>query len=209
MVLDNRTIVLYEGDMKTNRSIQSVKKQIAAFFRERRRMPTYEEMMSLLEVRSKSVVNFWIEKLIRADILEKDHSGHLSWKQKPFSVPILGEVSAGFPSPEEEELRDIISLDEYLITKPDASFILQVSGDSMIGEGIMPGDLVIVEKGRTPKNGDVVIAEVDGEWTMKYFHKEGKEVYLEAANPKYPIIRPNQELKIGGVVTAVIRKYHT
>jgi len=195
--------------MKTNRTIQSVKKQIATFFRDRRRMPTYEEMMSLLEVRSKSVVNFWIEKLIRADILEKDHSGHLSWKQQPFSVPILGEVAAGFPSPEEEELRDIISLDEYLITKPDASFILQVSGDSMIGEGIMPGDLVIVEKGRTPKNGDVVIAEVDGEWTMKYFRKEGKEVYLEAANPKYPIIRPNQELKIGGVVTAVIRKYHT
>jgi SOS-response transcriptional repressor LexA len=59
-----------------------------------------------------------------------------------------------------------------------------------------------------PKVGDVVIAEVDGEWTMKYFKKQGGKVYLEAANPKYPIIWPKTELLLGGVVTAVIRKYH-
>jgi SOS-response transcriptional repressor LexA len=97
---------------------------------------------------------------------------------------------------------------QYLITKPDASFLLQVNGDSMNGEGIMEGDLVIVEKGRAPRIGDVVIAEVDGEWTMKYFKKQNGQVYLEAANPKYPIIRPKTELRLGGVVTAVIRKYH-
>jgi SOS-response transcriptional repressor LexA len=68
--------------------------------------------------------------------------------------------------------------------------------------------LVIVEKGREPKNGDVVIAEVDGEWTMKYFRNQGDQVVLEAANPNYPVIRPRTELRLGGVVTAVIRKYH-
>ena len=55
---------------------------------------------------------------------------------------------------------------------------------------------------------DVLIAEVDGEWTMKYFRKAGKQIILEAANPKYPDIRPRTELRLGGVVTAVIRKYH-
>jgi SOS-response transcriptional repressor LexA len=101
-----------------------------------------------------------------------------------------------------------MSIDEYLISRPDTSFLLKVSGDSMTGEGIMEGDLVVVEKGRQPRNGDVVIAEVDGEWTMKYFRKQGRQVILEAANPKYPIIRPKSELRLGGVVTAVVRKYH-
>jgi repressor LexA len=194
--------------MKEKRTIQTVQKSIAAFFRENRRMPSFAEMTSLLDVRSKSVVNFWIDKLIAAEILEKDDKGHLKFKKSSFAIPLAGSVQAGFPSPEEEALCDIMSMDEYLITKPDASFLLQVSGDSMIGEGIMEGDLVIVERGRLPKTGDVVIAEIDGEWTMKYFKKQGKQVFLEAANPKYPIIRPKTELKIGGVVTAVIRKYH-
>jgi len=99
-------------------------------------------------------------------------------------------------------------MDEYLIPRPNSSFLLEVSGDSMIGEGIMEGDLVIVERGREPKTGDVVIAEVDGEWTLKYFKKRNGQVTLEAANPKYPVIRPKSELRLGGIVTAVVRKYH-
>ena len=194
--------------MKEKRTIQTVQKSIAAFFRENRRMPSFSEMVGLLGVRSKSVVNFWVDKLIRAEILEKDDKGHLKFKEISFAIPLVGSVQAGFPSPEEEALCDIMSIDEYLITKPDASFLLQVSGDSMIGEGIMEGDLVVIERGRQPKVGDVVIAEVDGEWTMKYFKKDNGRVYLEAANPKYPVIRPKTELRLGGVVTAVIRKYH-
>ena len=194
--------------MKEKRTIQTVQKSIAAFFRENRRMPSFAKMVGLLGVRSKSVVNFWIDKLIEAAILEKDDKRHLKFKKSSFAIPLVGSVRAGFPSPEEEALCDIMSMDEYLVLKPDSSFLLKVSGDSMIGEGIMEGDLVIVERGRQPKIGDVVIAEVDGEWTMKYFKKQGKQVILEAANPKYPIIRPKTELKIGGVVTAVIRKYH-
>jgi len=166
-------------------------------------------MVDLLGVGSKSVVNFWINKLVEAEILEKDDKGHLIFTKRSFAIPLVGSVQAGFPSPEEESLCDIISMDEYLVAKPEASFLLQVSGDSMVGEGIMAGDLVVVEKGREPKSGDIVIAEVDGEWTMKYFKREGKQVILEAANPKYPVIRPRTELRLGGVVTAVIRKYHT
>lgn len=171
-------------------------------------MPTYQEMLDILGVRSKSVVNYWIEKLIAANILEKDGKGHLFLKRPAFSIPRAGSIQAGFPSPEEEVLCDLMSLDEYLVAKPEASFLLQVTGDSMTGAGIMEGDLVIIEKGREPKTGDIVIAEVDGDWTMKYFRKQGRQIILEAANPKYPDIKPRSELRLGGVVTAVIRKYH-
>jgi len=196
------------GAMKEKRTIQTVQKSIALFFRENRRMPSFAEMVDLLGVSSKSVVNFWIDKLIEAEVLEKDSKGHLKFKRSSFAIPLVGSVQAGFPSPEEEALCDILSMDEYLVTRPDSSFLLRVSGDSMIGEGIMEGDLVIVEKGKSPRNGDVVIAEVDGEWTMKYFRMQGKQVILEAANLKYPAIRPKTELRLGGVVTAVVRKYH-
>ena len=195
--------------MKEKRTVQSVQRLITAFFRDNRRMPSFAEMVDLLGVGSKSVVNFWINKLVEAGILEKDDKGHLTFTKRPFAIPLVGSVQAGFPSPEEESLCDIISMDEYLVAKPETSFLLQVSGDSMIGEGIMAGDMVIVERGREPKSGDIVIAEVDGEWTMKYFKREGKQVVLEAANPKYPVIRPKTELRLGGIVTAVIRKYHT
>jgi len=194
--------------MKEKRTIQSVTATITAFFRENRRMPAYSEMITLLNVHSKSVVHFWVKKLLSKGHLKKDEKGYLKLSRPPFGLPMVGEVVAGFPSPAEEELRDVISFDEYLITKPDASFLLRVSGDSMIGEGIKEGDLVIVERGREPKNGDIVIAEVDGEWTMKYFIRKGKTVILEAANPKYSPIKPKSELRLGGVITAVIRKYH-
>ena len=77
----------------------------------------------------------------------------------------------------------------------------------MCDAGILTGDMVIVERGKTPKSGDIVIAEVDGQWTMKYLKKRGEQVALVAANPKYKPIRPKDELKIAGVVTAVVRKY--
>ncbi|MBI4634004.1 MAG: repressor LexA [Deltaproteobacteria bacterium] len=195
--------------MNEKRTIQTVQKIIAVFFRENQRMPSYAEMIELLGVRSKSVVNFWINKLVDAGMLEKDIKGHLRLAKRSFAIPLVGSIRAGFPSPEEETLCDVMSMDEYLVTRPDSSFLLTVSGDSMIGEGIMEGDLVIVERGREPKNGDIVIAEVDGEWTMKYYRKRGQQLFLEAANPQYPVIRPKTELKLAGIVTAVIRKYHT
>jgi SOS regulatory protein LexA len=194
--------------MKTKRTIDGVAKTIASFFREHRRMPTYSEMETLLGVRSKSVVHFWVQKLIRQGLLDKDDRGFLRLRSRSTALPLLGSIQAGFPSPAEEELCDILSLDEYLVARPEMSFLLRVSGDSMIEAGIMEGDLVIVERGRNPNNGDIVLAEVDGEWTMKYFLRKGSEVSLQAANPRYRRILPQSELRIAGIVTAVIRKYN-
>ena len=123
------------------------------------------------------------------------------------SVRLLGAVQAGFPSPAEEELVDTLSLDEYLIRRPEATFMLTVQGESMIGAGILPGDIVLVEKGVAPKRNDIVVAQVDDEWTIKYFVKDNAGVRLDPANPKYRFIRPRRSLVIGGVVRAVIRKY--
>jgi len=194
--------------MAGKHTTQSVAGRINRFYRENRRMPSYAEMLGLLEVKSKSVIHFWVGRLIAEGLLEKDGKGRLRMTRRALAIPLAGAVQAGFPSPEEEALCDVMSLDEYLVNRPETSFLLQVTGDSMIHAGILAGDLVVIEKGREPKNGDIVIAEVDGEWTIKYFRKQGKAVYLEAANPKYPAIRPKAELRLGGVVTAAIRKYH-
>ena len=100
-----------------------------------------------------------------------------------------------------------MSLDEYLIKNKDATFMLKVQGDSMNGAGIMPGDMVLVERGVTPRNGDIVVAEVDKEWTLKTFQKTGNKIVLMPANKKYKPIVPTEELNIAAVVKAVIRKY--
>jgi repressor LexA len=146
--------------------------------------------------------------------LDKDGAGRLLPGRLFYPLKVLGEVRAGWPSPAEEENVDTISLDDWLIENKEASFMLKVSGDSMIDAGVRPGDSVIVQRGRQPKNGDIVIAEVDREWTIKYFYKTSGKVadgvagvILKAANKKYPPIIPKEELRVAGVVRAVIRKY--
>lgn len=112
-----------------------------------------------------------------------------------------------FPSPAEEEMADALSLDEWLIGNHEASFMLRVSGDSMIDAGLLEGDLVILERGRQPKSGDIVVAEIDHAWTVKFFEKRSGQIILVPANKKYQPLVPKEELKIAGVVTAVVRKY--
>ena len=194
--------------MKVKRTLQDVEKKITAFFRDQGRMPTYSEIAEIIGVRSKSVVHFWVAKLLAAGILQKDAKGFLFLRRNPRALKLAGEVCAGFPSPAQEELRDIISFDEYLIRNPETSFLLSVTGDSMIEAGIREKDLVIVEKNKEPQNGDIILAEVDGNWTMKYFRRRGKMVTLEAANSKYSPIIPRTDLRIAGVITAVVRKYY-
>lgn len=188
-------------------TLRSRIRKIAHFYSRRGRMPSYSEIGELIGFRSKNAVFKLVNTLEKRKVLQRDAKGRLIALSIAAPIKLLGTVEAGFPSPAEEELADTLSLDALLIQNPEATFLLKVSGDSMAEAGILPGDMVLVDKGETPKSGDIVIAEVDGEWTMKYLRKRGEQVVLIPANPKYQQIRPKKELRIAGVVTAVVRKY--
>ncbi|MCS7215300.1 MAG: transcriptional repressor LexA [Thermodesulfovibrio sp.] len=185
--------------------IERVKKVIS-FYHQKRRMPSYSEIVELLGFSSKNASYKFVQKLIKLNLVEKDEKGKLTPKRISNYLRVLGVIEAGFPSPAEEELIDTLSLERWLISNPTSTFILKVKGDSMLNAGILPGDMVLVDRSLNPKSGDIVIAEVDGQWTMKYFIKKGDEITLAPANPKYKPIKPKSELKIGGVVISVIRK---
>lgn len=190
-------------DMRIKEKVQKLRE----FYRRERRMPSYSEMLELFGYRSKNAVHGLVQKLVETGYVLKS-GGHLACTEKLMGgIRLLGAVQAGFPSPAEEELVDTISLDEYLVRRPEATYMLTVQGDSMIGAGILPGDIVLVEKGGTPKPHDIVVAQVDDEWTIKYFERDGFGVRLDPANPKYRFIRPKRSLVIGGIVKAVIRRY--
>jgi repressor LexA len=179
------------------------------FIHRQGRAPTLDEIRGLFHVRSKNTASLIASQFVNAGTLTRTATGRLALppSQRAMPLRILGSVAAGFPSPAEESLLDTLTLDEYLIAHPESTFMLKVEGDSMIEAGILPGDTVLVERGRTPQNGDTVIACVDGEWTMKHFFKEkGGTVRLEPANSKYMTIRPKRNLAIEGVVCSVIRK---
>lgn len=172
------------------------------------RAPSYSELARLAGYASKNAAYRLVEKLIDAGIVEKDTTGRIRFCGGPLlGHNLLGYVQAGFPSPAEEDLLDTISLDAYLVRNPQASFLLKVTGDSMINAGIQPGDLVIIERGTTPKHGDIVLAQVDREWTLKYYERRNGQVVLVPANPKYPVIIAQEELSIHGVVRSVVRRY--
>ena len=182
--------------------------QLRSFHEQEGRAPSYTEMAELFGYKSKNAVYGPVKKLLELGYLEKSSNGRIVLTSKIVgSIKLLGSVQAGFPSPAEEELVDTINLDQYLVSRPEATYLLTVSGDSMIEAGIHPGDLVLVEKGGVPKKNDIVIAQVDGEWTMKYFGTDRTGVYLDPANANYTRIRPERSMAIGGIVKAVVRKY--
>jgi SOS regulatory protein LexA len=181
--------------------------KIRAFSRRHKHMPSYSELAAVAGFRSTNAAYKLVTRLIDHGWLEKDAAGKLLPGPLFHTVPVLGTVTAGFLSPAEGELADTMSLDEFLITNKEATYILKVNGESMIGAGILPGDMLLVERGAEARDGDIVIAQVDREWTMKYFRKRGRRVFLEAANKDYQPIYPAEELQIAAVVRAVIRKY--
>lgn len=127
----------------------------------------------------------------------------------PKKSRIVGSVVAGFPSPAEQYLEPTLDLNDLLIKRPAATFFVRVQGDSMIDEGIREGDLLVVDRSIRPANGDVIIAAVDGEFTVKTFRRDKEGVHLVPANKNYPIIdlKRGQELDYFGKVTAIIHPY--
>ena len=163
-------------------------------------------MLLLFNVASKNAVFKIVQKLVDAGFIKKE-GNKLAPANKFFALPLVGLVKAGFPILAEEN-RDYLTLDDYLIGDPQSSFLLKVSGDSLMGLGIFEGDIVVIEKKQLATSGDIVLAQIDREWTLKILKKDGVKAYLEAANPKYPPFFPKQNLEIFGVVKAVVRKFN-
>ena len=131
---------------------------------------------------------------------------------KQHATPLLasGNVAAGFPSPAETYTEKPLDLNNLLIYRPAATFFIRVSGDSMTGAGIQSGDILVVDKSLTARDGSVVIAILDGDFTVKQFHRRRDgSVWLVPANPQFPSIHVTDrpDFSIFGVVTACIHQF--
>jgi repressor LexA len=183
------------------------KEVVSEFFIEHNRMPTYEEMKSLFGVASKNTVAYRVNKLLEEGFLLKD--GTKLMLAETGSVMRLSTVQAGFPTAADEDVEtELLSLDDFLIERKQSTYMLEVQGESMIDAGILEGDLVLVERGRTPRRGDIVLALVENEYTLKYLETENGKPVLVPANKAFKKIYPNpNKLRIEAVLKAVVRKY--
>lgn len=170
-------------------------------------LPPYSTIMSLVGFKSKSPVAALVARLKLQGFLESTPDKRLKPGRRFFERPVCDSVRAGFPSPAGDTHHDTLTIDEYLVSHPSRTVLVTVKGDSMDGAGILPGDTVIVEKRAAANVGDMVIAIVDNEFTLKTLGREKGKFVLIPSNPAYPVIRPSCDLEIFGVVVGQFRKY--
>ena len=128
----------------------------------------------------------------------------------PIHLPLFShKVAAGFPSPADDYIEDRLSLDQHLIQHKDSTFFVRAKGNSMVGAGIFDGDLLVVDKSLNPVSGDIVIAVVDGDLTVKRLIKRGETVTLKPENHRFKEIefKDGQELQVWGVVTSTVKQF--
>ena len=131
-------------------------------------------------------------------------------KPQPVHLPLFSHaVPAGFPSPADDYIQGRLSLDEHLIAHKEATFFVRAKGSSMVGAGIFDGDLLVVDKSLEPQSGDIVIAVMDGELTVKRLIRQGETVILRPENRRFKDIelKDGQELQVWGVVTSTVKKF--
>lgn len=129
---------------------------------------------------------------------------------QPSSAPLfLCSIPAGFPSPASEDIEDGLDLNDYLVRHKAASFLFRVQGHSMRDAGIVDGDKVVVDRAIEPQHKQIVIAVVNGEYTIKRLYRKAGRIELHADNPAFKPIcfRTESQLEIWGVVVGVVRRY--
>lgn len=177
--------------------------------------PSLREIADKFGYRSKRAAECHIEALIRKGFLASQpgrarsvRPTTLPFRKRVADIPLFGTIPAGFAENRDQEAKGCVSVDiGTLGFKPSPrTFALEVRGDSMIGKHIVDGDVVVVEHGQTPRNGDVVAALIDGDSTLKTYVANNGKPHLKAENPKYPKLVPAGELVIQGVMVALIRK---
>ncbi len=193
---------------------QTVLQYIKEFQQKHGYSPSLSDLASAFGVKSKNAVAKVVNALFKTGHVQKDPKGRLKILDhigevltQSLSLPLFGPIAAGFAAPVEEQAEETVTLDEYLVRDRSNTFLLRVKGESMIDAGIQEGDLVIVERGKEPRVGDIVVGVLDGEYTLKRLIKENGKYCLKAENSRYPKLYAMNELSVAGVVRGVMRKY--
>lgn len=181
--------------------------KIQDYYTRHRVLPSYSAIGKLIGLTSKASVANMVSRLKAEGFLESAPDKRLKPGRRFFERTVSESVQAGMPSPASDMAPDSLSIDEHLIPNPSKTVLIKVKGDSMIDAGIHEGDTVVVEKRRTANAGDIVVAIIDNEFTLKRFGREKGRVVLRPENKGYPVIRPKGELEIFGVVIGQFRKY--
>lgn len=169
-------------------------------------LPSFEKIAAEFNFKHKNSVWQYFNKLKESNLIKEINNKFFINPELFGAILFDSPVKAGFPSPAEDSIERRVSLDSMFNIDAPSTFMFKVSGDSMIDLGIFEGDMVIVKRCSAASDGDVVLACVDGDYTLKTFRKKSGKVFLEAANKKYPIIIPERELTIFGIVTGMVRE---
>lgn len=188
---------------------------IISFIEENGYAPTFQEIGEYFDLSSPATVHQHIKTLEEKGYLKSEYNAKrslevLSVKDESLSlayqIPLVGLITAGEPIEAIEE-HETIAVPSSLVVHRENTFVLQVKGDSMIGDGILPGDYVVVERSNYPKNGDIIVALLDNAYaTLKRFYREQTRIRLQPANGKYKPIYV-KDLIVQGIVRGVIRNY--
>ncbi|MCP4649094.1 MAG: transcriptional repressor LexA [PVC group bacterium] len=187
-------------------------KNVLIFLRQRIRSglpPTIREIAQEFKVSSTGTVRDYLKALCTKGyiILSEKKSRAIELTEKAMlNIPIIGQVPAGVPVLAVENVEDYFNVDK-LFAQQDELFFLRVKGDSMIGVGIMPDDLVLVKKQPIARDGDMVVCRIDGEVTVKTLRNKDKCFYLQPENKNYSIIPLTENSQIVGKVITAVRKY--
>lgn len=180
---------------------------LRAYWKKHQTFPAMGKLTEIVGLSSTSSVFALIRRLTEAGYLERVE-GRIAPTRKFFARPLLGRVRAGQPEPASQEQPEVLTLDDYLIDDPNRTALVTVRGDSMQDAGLLDGDLVVVETNAATRPGDVVVAVVDGEMTVKTLRLDRKgQFFLEPANAAYEPVRPKGSLEIVGVVIGSCRRH--
>ena len=177
------------------------------YYARHRVLPSYSAIGKLIGLSSKASVAGLVLRLKSEGFVESSPDRRLKPGKRFFERPLAESVRAGLPSPAVDSGSDALSIDEFLVAHPSRTVLITVKGDSMIDAGIHSGDMVVVEKRNSANIGDIVVAIVENEFTLKRLRKERGRIVLMPENKAYPVIRPKGELEIFGVVVGMFRTY--
>ncbi len=178
------------------------------YYAQHRVLPSYARLMELLNFASKSAIKKVLERLEAHGMLERTPDGDWAPAQRFFDRVIATQsVPAGMPVASVDDACYQISIDRFLIDNPAKTVLVTVKGDSMLNAGIHSGDLAVIERRSQALPGEVVVAVVDDEFTIKTLGRDKDGYHLLPANPEFSVIRPRGKLEIFGVLVGLVRKY--